>query len=341
MDILGGSAIIRGPRNVLANAYFSTPISITVEGSNVMTRSLIQFGQGSIMSHPYAYKEITALQNNDSKSFDREFFSHIGNLFSNILRSILLSVTRGYWNLHPAEYFSSDLSVVYRKKIAWCSATFAVLGDLALARYGGNLKRKEKLNGRFGDVLSAMYIAISILKKYEFNNRNPQEKALATHALNEQLNKAQKAIDGIFQNIFGSFGKFFIFPFALFARCNIFCKESSDDLGKIIVNNITKNGSAREDLTYGIYVSKDRQDNLGRLENAMRLNEASQIASQKIKKAIKSKYLPNKPVNDLIDLAFEKSLIDLQEKHQLHDAKTAMLDAVQVDEYSLDDYHKI
>ena len=341
MDILGGSAIIRGPRNILANAYFSTPISITVEGSNVMTRSLIQFGQGSIMSHPYAYKEITALQNNDSKTFDQVFFSHIGNLFSNILRSILLSITRGYWNLHPAEYFSRDLSIVYRKKIAWCSATFAVLGDFALARYGGNLKRKEKLNGRFGDALSAMYIAISILRKYEFNNRNPQEKAIATHALNEQLNKAQKAIDGIYQNIFGPVGKILISPFALFARCNIFCKESSDELGKNVVSNITKNGSAREDLTYGIFVSNDRHDNLGRLENAMRLNEIAQNASSKIKKAVKSKYLPNKPVNDLIDLAFEKSLIDLQEKHQLHDAKTAMLDAIQVDEYSLDDYHKI
>jgi len=210
MDILGGSAIIRGPRNILANAYFSTPISITVEGSNVMTRSLIQFGQGSIMSHPHAYKEILALQNNDLKAFDHEFFSHIGNLFSNILRSILLSVTRGYWNLHPAEYFSRDLTVIYRKKIAWCSATFAVLADFALARYGGNLKRKENLNGRFGDVLSAMYLALSILRKYEFNNRDLLEKAIAEHALREQLTKAQKGIDGIYQNIFGPFGKFLI-----------------------------------------------------------------------------------------------------------------------------------
>jgi len=341
MDILGGSAIIRGPRNILANGYFSTPISITVEGSNVMTRSLIQFGQGSIMSHPHAYKEILALQNNDLKTFDHEFFSHIGNLFSNILRSILLSVTRGYWNLHPAEYFSRDLTVIYRKKIAWCSATFAVLADFALARYGGNLKRKENLNGRFGDVLSAMYLALSILRKYEFNNRDLLEKAIAEHALREQLTKAQKGIDGIYQNIFGPFGKFLILPFALFARFNIFCTESSDNLGKKVVNNIIKNGKARNDLTSGIYVSKDRFDNLGRLENAMYLNEISQTASQKIKKAVKSGYLPNKPVHDLIDLSFEKGLINLQDKHQLHDAKTAMLDAVQVDEYNLEDYHKI
>ena len=341
MDILGGSAIIRGPRNILANAYFSTPISITVEGSNVMTRSLIQFGQGSIMSHPHAYKEILALQNNDLKAFDHEFFSHIGNLFSNILRSILLSVTRGYWDLHPAEYFSRDLMVTYRKKIAWCSATFAVLADFALARYGGNLKRKEKLNGRFGDVLSAMYLALSILRKYEFNNRDILEKSIAEHALREQLTKAQKGIDGIYQNIFGPFGKLLILPFALFARFNIFCTESNDNLGKKVVNNIVKNGKARDDLTAGIYVSKDRLDNLGRLENAMYLNEISQIASQKIKKAVKSGYLPNKPVHDLIDLSFEKGLINLQDKHQLHDAKTAMLDAVQVDEYNLEDYHKI
>ncbi len=341
MDILGGSAIIRGPRNILANAYFSTPISITVEGSNVMTRSLIQFGQGSIMSHPHAYKEILALQNNDLEAFDNEFFKHIGNLFSNILRSILLSVTRGYWNLHPAEYFSRDLTTIYRKKIAWCSATFAVLADFALARYGGNLKRKENLNGRFGDVLSAMYMALAILRKYEFNNRDSLERSIAEHGLREQLTKAQKGIDGIYQNLFGPFGKLLILPFALFARFNIFCTESSDHLGKKVVSNIIKNGKARDDLTSGIYVSKDRLDNLGRLENAMHLNEISQNASQKIKKAIKSGYLPNKPVHDLIDISFEKNLINLQDKHQLHDAKTAMLDAVQVDEYTLEDYHKI
>lgn len=341
MDILGGSAIIRGPRNILANPYFSTPISITVEGSNVMTRSLIHFGQGSIMSHPYAYKEISALQNNDLVSFDKEFFNHVGHLFSNIIRCVLMSLTRGYLSIHPAQFFSKDLTIVYSKKIAWCSTVFAVLADIALARYGGNLKRKEKLNGRFGDALSAMYIAISILRKYEFNGKKPEEYDIAKHALKEQLNKAQIAIDGIFQNIFSGLGKIFLKPFYHFSRINIFTTPASDSLGRNVVKHIIKNSAQRDQLTAGIFINNDRFDNLGRLENAMKLCEEAQIANYKIKNAIKFKFLPNKPVHDLIDLAFEKTIINLQEKHILIDARTAMLDAVQVDEYSLDDYHKI
>jgi acyl-CoA dehydrogenase len=341
MDILGGSAIIRGPRNILANPYFSTPISITVEGSNVMTRSLIHFGQGSIMSHPYAYKEISALQNNDLVSFDKEFFSHVGHLFSNIIRTFLMSLTRGYFSIHPAHYFSKDLTVVYSKKIAWCSTIFAVLGDIALARYGGNLKRKEKLNGRFGDALSAMYIAISILRKYEFNGKKPEEYDIAKHALKEQLTKAQIAIDGIFQNIFSGIGKIFLKPFYHFSRINIFTTPANDSLGKNVVSHLIKNSPERDQLTAGIFINDDRFDNLGRLENAMKLCEEAQTANHKIKNAIKFKFLPNKPINDLIELAFEKSIINLQEKHILIDARTAILDAVQVDEYSLDDYHKI
>ncbi|GDX35585.1 acyl-CoA dehydrogenase [Alphaproteobacteria bacterium] len=341
MDILGGSAIIRGPRNILANPYFSTPISITVEGSNVMTRSLIHFGQGSIMSHPYAFKEISALQNNDLVSFDKEFFNHVGHLFSNIIRAFLMSLTRGNFNIHPAHFFSKDLTVVYSKKIAWCSTIFAVLADIALARYGGNLKRKEKLNGRFGDALSAMYIAISILRKYEFNGKKPEECDIAKLALKEQLNKAQIAIDGIFQNIFLGIGKIFLKPFYHFSRINIFTTSAHDSLGKNVVSNLIKNSPQRDNLTAGIFINNDRLDNLGRLENAMKLSEEAQTANHKIKNAIKLKFLPNKPVNDLIELAFEKSIINLQEKHILTDARTAMLDAVQVDEYSLDDYHKI
>jgi len=341
MDILGGSAIIRGKRNILANPYFSTPISITVEGSNLMTRSLIQFGQGSIMSHPYAFQEIDALQNNNFKKFDDQFFKHISHLSSNLIRLILMAITRGFWSIHPAEYLSSDISTNYRKKIAWCSINFAVLTDFALARYGGNLKRKEKLNGRFGDVLSAMYIAVSVLRKYEFYNKNKDEKAIVELALKEQLINAQNALNGIYKNIFTGIGSYLLKPFAIFARINVFTTEASDQLTKKAVSNLIKNGHPRNNLTYGIFVSDNPNDNLGRIENAMKLNELSFEANQKIKNAIKFKQLPNKSITDLIELAYEKAIISLQEKHLLFDAKNAMLDAVQVDEYSLDEYHKI
>jgi acyl-CoA dehydrogenase len=337
MDIMGGRAIIRGPRNVLANAYFSTPISITVEGANIMTRSLIHFGQGAIMCHPYAYKEIEALEKNNLKAFDCAFFCHINHLISNLVRSIILSVTRGRFR----KPFKCGVIAKYERKIAWISATFALLADIAIARFGGNLKRKEKINGRFGDALSAMYLGVCILKKFDVNGRKKEEIPLVEHAMKEQLGKAQIAIEGLYQNLFGSIGKIFIFPFAIWARFNSFSCTASDALQHKVVKNFIKNGSFRESLTEGIFVSKDKNDNLGRIENALMLHEKSQSAFDKIKTAIKAQTLPRKHAQDLIEMAFEKSVITSEEKNLMQETAAAVLDAMEVDEYSLEEYKKI
>ncbi len=283
MDIAGGSGIIRGPKNILANAYFSTPISITVEGANIMTRSLIHFGQGAIMCHPYAYKEITALENNNVKDFDLVFFAHINHLFSNLVRSILLSLTRGYLR----KPFKNSLIGKYERKIAWCSATFALLADIALARFGGNLKRKEKINGRFGDALSAMYMAVCVLRKFDANGRKKEDEAVVEHALKEIFTKAQTAIDGLYQNLFGCVGRFILYPFAMWARFNAFTCPADDNLGHAVVKNFIVNSKYRDSLTSGIYISDDKYDNLGRLEYAMKLKEESQFVIEKIRKAIR------------------------------------------------------
>lgn len=337
MDIMGGRGIIRGPRNVLANAYFSTPISITVEGANIMTRSLIHFGQGAIMCHPYAYKEIEALEKGDIKNFDRYFFAHINHLISNLVRSILLSLTRGYFR----KPFKSGIVAKYERKIAWASATFALLADIALARFGGNLKRKEKINGRFGDALSAMYIATSVLKKFRENGSKKDEEVLVEHAIKEQLGKAQQAIEGLYQNLFEGLGRWFLFPCAMWARLNAFTCPSGDNLDHQIVKNFIKNGELRESLTDGIFVSKDPNDNLGRVENAFILHEKTEATSAKIKAAIKSKTLPRGRVEDLAELAKDKSVITCEEFNNFRTAQAAVLDAMQVDEYSLEEYKKI
>jgi len=336
MDVLGGRAIIRGPRNILANAYFSTPISITVEGANIMTRSLIHFGQGAIMCHPYAYKEIESLANKDLKEFDKNFFAHIYHLFSNLTRSITLSLTRG----HIVNPFATDITAKYQRKISWCSATFALLADIALARFGGNLKRKEKLNGRFGDILSAMYISSAILRKFINEGKKEEDEILVSSAINEQLIKAQMAIDGIYQNIFGNLGKILLFPFAIFSKANAFVCPTDDNTTHEITKNIIKSGSLRDKITKGIYVSDDANDNLGRIEHAFRLHEDSEFVANKIRKAIQEGKLEKNRIEDLIDPAFEKNIIDLEEKHILQDASKAILDAMEVDEYELKEYSK-
>ncbi len=338
MDILGGRAIIRGPRNLLANAYFSAPISITVEGANIVTRSLIHFGQGAMMCHPYVFKEIEALENKDLTKFDMAFFSHISHLIRNIARSILLSVTRGQIAKTNSK---NKLVKKYQKKIAWLSATFAVLADISIAKYGGNLKRKEKLNGRFGDALSANYMICAILRKFEENGFNKDEEEVAEYAIKEHLVNAQNAINGIFENMFSGFSKIIMSPFAFFSRVNIFCQNPSDDLQHKIVKKATRQGYLRNHISAGIYLSQDPQDNIGRIENAYNLYYESLELVEKIKVAISSKKLPKKRIEDLYDEAFEINIINLKEKNQLQDMSNAILDAMEVDEYSLEDYDKI
>jgi acyl-CoA dehydrogenase len=337
MDICGGGAIIRGPRNVLANPYFSTPISITVEGSNIMTRSLIQFGQGAIMSHPYANQEITALENNDIVGFDIAFFSHINHLFNNLSRSILLSLTRG----HLINPLKNDFISKYLRKISWCSATFALLADIAMAKFGGNLKRKEKINGRFGDVISAMYIATSILRKFKENNCPDSEKPIVEYALNEQLSKAQYAIEGLYQNLFTGFLGIILKPITLFVRFNAFVCPSSDKLSSIISHSICFDGELRNNLTAGTFVNNDQFDNLGRIENAFKLKQNCEPIVKKIKLAVKDKKLPKNSLIDNIDPAFNLHIITLDEKKSLLEMLEACYDAILVDEYTLDNYKKI
>ena len=340
MDIMGGRAIIKGPRNLLANAYFSTPISITVEGANIMTRSLMHFGQGAIMCHPYAYAEVEALEKNDVKAFDAAFFAHIKHLLRNFVRSIALSITRGHLVCSSCQP-QPEIVKKYQRKLAWASASFAFLADVAMARFGGDLKRKEKLNGRFGDILSALYLSVCVLKKFIEEGAKKEDEVVVEYAMKELLGKAQQGFDGIYQNLFSGFGKIILWPFALWSRFNAFACPANDALGHNVAKNILKNGEFRDSLTAGIFVSQDKNDNLGRLENALKLYERSAGAIEKIKLAIRNKTLPRKRVEDLAQLAQEKSIISVSEFAMLQESFAAVLDAMQVDEYSLEEYKKV
>ena len=340
MDVMGGRAIIRGKRNMLANAYFSTPISITVEGANIMTRSLIHFGQGAIMCHPYVFKEIKALEEGNLKDFDQAFFAHIGHLARNLTRSILLSLTRGC--LAKSAPVKNRLVKRYSKKISWASATFAFLADIAIAKFGGNLKRKEKLNGRFGDVLSALYIATCVLKKFEEEGCQKEMEPIVEYAIKQQLMDAQLAVDGIYHNLFtGFFANLIFAPFAFFAKINVFTCASSDDSQRIVVKNIIKNSKIRDQLTQNVFISDDKSDNLGRLENALKHYEKSTPIINKIKKAVKNGDLPKKRVDDLVKEAKDSSVISKEEADQLTKTFKTVVDAMEVDHYTLEEYKKI
>ena len=330
MDIAGGSAIIRGPRNLLANAYFSIPISITVEGSNIITRSLMQFGQGSIMSHPFSYSEITSLEKNDIKSFDKALFGHIYHIFNNKVRSLLLSITRGY--LHKPSH--KGIVGKYERKISWASARFAYLTDIVMISYGGNLKRKEKINGRFGDILSYLYLATCILRKFIADGEKKEDEHIVHFTMQNIFYDIQNSFEDLLRNIFSNkLLKILILPIRIFYHLNPLSSPSNDKLQNTIVSKYLKPGKCRDNLTSGIYIPKDIKEALGRLENAFMLQEKSYHIIQKIKDSSKSGLLPNNKPESLLKKALDKKIINNQEFKLATNAVNAIYDAIQVDDY--------
>lgn len=280
MDVLGGNAIIRGKRNLLANPYFSAPISITVEGSNIITRSLIQFGQGSIMCHPYVFSEMLALTENRNKDFDRLFFSHIGYMFRNKVRAILLSITRGC--IHNPRT-KDKLIFKYERKLAWISASFAYLADIAMLFHGGNLKRKESLNCRFADILSNMYICVAVLKKFQ-NDENPKSALLLKYIMADLFYKIQISFDEAYQNIGNKLLKIIFFPIQIYARINQISSPPSDKLGHQISKLLLRDGEFRNYLTKNIFIPKNKDEALRSLEDSLKTFKKNEHLFQKKRK---------------------------------------------------------
>ncbi len=335
MDILGGAAISLGKKNLIAHAYMGAPIAITVEGANIMTRTLIQFGQGVIRCHPYAYKEIEALEEGDVNAFDENFFKHIGFTLRNMVRMILLSLSRGY--LH----FSSRSSLIakYERKLAWSSATFAFLTDFVMGYYGGSLKQKEKITARFGDILSWMYLLTATLKRFEAEGEAKEDEIYVKWMGAYALHQIQVAYEEISQNIDRSIvGMFFAYPIGWYMRLNALSKAPSDFYSKALAEKITVDGNDREKLTEGIYLSDDVNEAIGRLEHAFRLSRKADAIVHKVKKEVRTGRLHKGAT--LYEDALEAGVINEAEHELLAEAKKVKEEAVLVDEFSTKDFLK-
>ena len=329
MDIMGGAGICRGPRNLLANIYSATPIPITVEGANILTRTMIIFGQGVIRSHPYVYREITALNNQDIKAFDRVFWQHLGSIVRNFFRTVLLSLSRGYLAASPV----AGASAKYYRKLAWASASFAFLSDLALIAYGGTLKRQEKLTGRFADLLSWMYLATATLRRYEAERRK-EDLILVDWSMQYAFAQMQHSIIGILENMSVPLLK----VIAAWWRINPIGTMPADKLGSRVAQIMQTPGKQRDRLTQNIYIPVDPEEALGRLENALSLSVQAESILHKIKAATKEGKLPQaKPVT-LIRDALEAEIINLDEVELLTQAEVARNEVVRVDSFTLEEY---
>lgn len=327
MDILGGAAISRGPRNILANPYFATPISVTVEGANILTRTLIVFGQGAIRCHPYALQQIHALQRNDLVLFDLAFWKHIGHVVRNKNRAIVLYLTRGCFSRSPI----SGPAKKYIKKLNWASAKFALAADIAMGTLGGELKRKEMLAGRFADVFSWMYLATATIRRFEAEGRRKEDIPFMEWSCEYALKQIQ---DG-FQTLFANMGPLFAAQNIL-TRLNPIGTGPSDKLSQKVAQLMQIDGDQRDRLTAGIYMPEKDTEALGRLDQAFKAVVATEPIAKKISGAIRAKQLPKQPIYTLIELATEKGIITAEEATALQAAEDRRFDAITVDDFKID-----
>ncbi|ASK33758.1 acyl-CoA dehydrogenase [Alcanivorax sp. N3-2A] len=268
MDVASGRAVQMGPRNFMALPYQSIPVAITVEGANVLARSLMIFGQGAMRCHPYLYDELQAIQDEDQErgldTFDGLFFKHAGHSLSNMSRGLVFGLTGGRLAGLPDN--ADSFSAPWYRQISRYSAVLASFADVAFALLGGDLKRREMLSARLGDVHSELLIACAILKFHATLPRDAANDAHAAYALHRAFNHAHDALDDFSRN-FGHFGiarvlKGLFFPIG--RPC--LAHPASDDLVRELGEQIMSPTSVRDALAANAYLPQDPEDNIGRVE---------------------------------------------------------------------------
>jgi acyl-CoA dehydrogenase len=287
MDIVGGKGICLGPSNWIGRGHQIAPVAITVEGANILTRTLIIFGQGAIRCHPYVLREMRAAKEMSgaeaSREFDDAFTSHIGHVLRNAIRTAAYGLTRG--SIAPAPRSASPDTRHYYRHAARLSAAFAFLADMSMLAMGGALKRKEKISGRLGDVLSMMYLVSATLKRYEDDGRLREDLPLVRWSVRDALYRAQQAIDGVLSN-------FPVKPLATALRWVVFPTGKSlrpplDSRNRECAAILLEPGAARDRLTAGMYLPKGN-DATGILEAAFLAAVACEPIEKKLRDARKA-----------------------------------------------------
>ncbi|MDH5748203.1 MAG: acyl-CoA dehydrogenase [Rhodospirillales bacterium] len=332
MDIRAGAAISRGPKNIIGRGFVSHPISITVEGANILTRTLIIFGQGAIRCHPYVHEEMEAIAENDLARFDKAFFGHVGFVFQNMVRSFLLGLTFGRLVRAPLNGVSSS----YFGKLTRFSAAFALITDLALATMGGSLKRKEKISGRMADALAWMYLGSAALKKFYDEDQPERDAAALQWSLDLSLYNIQEALRRVLDNFPNRPAAWalyvFAFPFGFRHR------PPRDSLGAKVAQGLLEDGEFRLHVTSDIFIPPQNEEGLGRLEAALDAVVKAASAKNKIKNAVRTRLLADMPDTQLRDEAVKAGIITADEQLLLEKAEKIQDEVVQVDVFDPETY---
>ncbi|MCZ7654137.1 MAG: acyl-CoA dehydrogenase [Rhodocyclaceae bacterium] len=332
MDILGGKGICLGPSNFLGRAYQQVPIGITVEGANILTRSLIIFGQGAVRCHPYVLAEMQAAQNDDLKDFDKALFAHIGHTFSNGWHAFLTGITGSHFVKVPANVAPETRR--YYQQLTRFSSAFAFLADISMLVMGGDLKRKEKLSARMGDILSLMYLSSAVLKRYEDEGRQSEDAPLMHWAMWDSMFKAQNAFEGMVSNFPSKFVSTLLRR-TLFPLGRPYVVPS-DRLGGQVANLLIAPSAARDRLTAGMYLPRDEHDPVGVVELALEATIKAEGVAAKIRAAQKAGTLSGNSLQEIESQALAHGVITAEEQALLARAHALTAEVIKVDDFPFD-----
>ena len=331
MDIMGGAAICLGPRNLIGRIYQSMPISITVEGANILTRCMIIFGQGAIRCHPYVLKEMQAAQEKKTwrglLEFDSAIGGHAGFATGNFAAAILFAFTGAHFVTVPGSPYTKK----YLRRMTRMSAAFAFAADVTMLMLGGALKRKERVSARLGDALSHLYLASGVIKKFEDDGARSEDIALLDWSADYCLYKTQEALIDLFRNfpvpLVGPLMRLVVFPFGRPYS------PPSDKLGHKVASIITSPGKARERLTKGIYTSEDIEERTGLIEAALLAAVDAEAAEKKLSKAVKKGNVTGITTADRCASALKAGVLNEGETKLVTRAEELREEAIRVDHF--------
>jgi acyl-CoA dehydrogenase len=341
MDVVAGRGVITGPRNFLARAYQAVPIAITVEGANILTRSLMVFGQGAIRCHPFITDVLAALEQDDPqrgrRDFDAVFYRLLANTGRNTLRACGLAWFGGA--LAPARG-QGNLQRYYRQ-LGRFAAAFASLTDVTLLSVGGGLKARQRLSGRMADCLVHLYYASAVIRHWHEQDYPEWQRPLVEWSLQSSLYGAQEALRSAVEQ----------FPVPALRwplRLLVFppgctrLRRPDDALGRTVAAALVEQGELRDHIVAGCYVTDEPEDNLGRVVNAYRLARDTEEIRQRVNEAIRQRdedqvdgvaLLLGHQRAELVDWAVEQGIVSESEREPLLTALTALYDVIRVDAF--------
>jgi acyl-CoA dehydrogenase len=331
-DIHGGRAICDGPSNYLQSAYQAMPVAITVEGANILTRTLITFAQGALRSHPWLYKEVEALQNEDRErglaDFEDAFCGHVSFAMANIFGALFHNLTGGHLASAPSH---AGATTRWYKQLARSARNFALIADLTVASLGGGLKVKQKITGRLADALSELYLLSCILKRYEDDGQPASDLKIVDYCAVNCLYNFQQALKGVIDN-------FPITPVRLILRPLVFPlgarkRPASDRLGKEIVRAALQPGEVRDRLTRDIFITDDPADLQGLLEHTLTKVINNEDADKKLEKAVRKGIIKRTHTNDWIADAEKQNVISGDEAKALKELEELVARVIAVDHF--------